>query len=82
MFCGTNDCVTPPADHQIPMYDALAGGWRTRVTITGASHCQFNSYSFLCALGEPCQRRHLPPGAAGYRPVAAGAVGAGGAVFG
>jgi pimeloyl-ACP methyl ester carboxylesterase len=54
LFAGTNDCVTPPEDHQIPMYDALAGGWRTLVTITGASHCQFNAYSFLCALGEWC----------------------------
>lgn len=53
-FAGTNDCVTPPADHQIPMYEALAGGWRTLVTIDGASHCQFNTYSFLCALGEFC----------------------------
>lgn len=54
LFAGTNDCVTPPADHQIPMYEAL-GGWRTLVTITGASHCQFNAYSFLCDLGEFCE---------------------------
>jgi dienelactone hydrolase len=53
MFAGTNDCVTPPADHQIPMYEAL-GGPRTLVTIEGASHCQFNAYSFLCELGEFC----------------------------
>jgi alpha-beta hydrolase superfamily lysophospholipase len=54
LFAGTNDCVTPPPDHQIPMYGALAGGWRTLVTITGASHCQFNAESFLCELGEAC----------------------------
>jgi pimeloyl-ACP methyl ester carboxylesterase len=53
LFAGTADCVTPPADHQIPMFEALTG-WRTLVTLTGASHCQFNSYSFLCALGESC----------------------------
>ena len=53
LFAGTSDCVTPPADHQLPMYEALTG-WRTLVTLTGASHCQFNSYSFLCALGESC----------------------------
>jgi predicted dienelactone hydrolase len=53
LFAGTNDCVTPPADHQVPMYTALAG-WRTLVTINGASHCQFNAYSFLCDLGESC----------------------------
>jgi len=53
LFAGTNDCVTPPATHQIPMYEALTA-WRTLVTIDGASHCQFNSYSFLCDLGESC----------------------------
>jgi len=53
VFAGGNDCVTPPADHQIPMYEALTG-WRTLVTIDGASHCQFNSYSFLCDFGESC----------------------------
>lgn len=53
VFSGTNDCVTPPADHQVPMYEALAG-WRALVTITGASHCQFNASSFLCSLGESC----------------------------
>ncbi|MBM4131860.1 hypothetical protein FJ250_12680 [bacterium] len=53
LFAGTNDCVTPPAWHQIPMYGAL-GGWRALVTITGASHCQFNAYDFLCDLGESC----------------------------
>lgn len=49
-----NDCVTPPEDHQIPMYQALAGGWRTRIELAGAGHCQFNAYSFLCSLGEFC----------------------------
>lgn len=53
-FAGTNDCVTPPADHQIPMYEALAGGWRTLATLDGASHCQFAEYSFICSLGEFC----------------------------
>jgi len=55
IFAGTNDCVTPPEDHQIPMYDALAGGWRTLVTLAGASHCQFAAYSFTCSLGEFCE---------------------------
>jgi hypothetical protein len=54
IFAGGNDCVTPPADHQIPMYQALDDGWRTLVTMDGASHCQWNAYSFICALGESC----------------------------
>jgi hypothetical protein len=55
MFEGTNDCVTPPAQHQIPMYEALAGGFRTLVTIEGASHCQFADPSTVCSLGESCR---------------------------
>jgi len=52
LFLGGNDCVAPPAGHQIPMYDALASGCRTRVTIDGASHCQFAESSWVCELGE------------------------------
>jgi len=52
LFSGSNDCVTPPEDHQIAMYDALASDCRTRITITGASHCQFAEYNFTCSLGE------------------------------
>ncbi len=52
IFAGANDCVTPPADHQIPMYQALAGGWRTLVTVAGASHCQWAASSTICSLGE------------------------------
>jgi len=52
LFSGGNDCVTPPADHQIPMYDALASDCRTRVTIDGASHCQFAESNWACEFGE------------------------------
>lgn len=52
MFAGGNDCVTPPATHQIPMYQALPDGWRTLITLGGASHCQFAAYSWTCSLGE------------------------------
>lgn len=52
IFAGGNDCVTPPSGHQIPMYEALAGGWRTLVTVTGASHCQWAAPSTICSLGE------------------------------
>jgi alpha-beta hydrolase superfamily lysophospholipase len=54
LFAGQNDCVTPPPDHQIPMYDALASNWRTLVTLAGASHCQFAASNFACSLGEAC----------------------------
>ncbi|MBD3366901.1 MAG: T9SS type A sorting domain-containing protein [Candidatus Eisenbacteria bacterium] len=52
VFSGSVDCVTPPPDHQIPMYDALASDVKTRVTIGGASHCQFAEQNGLCELGE------------------------------
>jgi hypothetical protein len=56
VFSGANDCVTPAADHQIPMYDSLASACKTFISINGASHCQFANSNFLCSTGEAtCQ---------------------------
>jgi pimeloyl-ACP methyl ester carboxylesterase len=52
LFAGTEDCVTPPEDHQIPMYNALASDCKTYISINGASHCQFAQNAFICTLGE------------------------------
>ena len=52
LFSGSNDCVTPPADHQVPMYEALSSDCRTRISLTGASHCQFAEQNGICSLGE------------------------------
>jgi len=52
IFAGELDCVTPPPDHQLPMYANLGSACRTLVTVLGASHCQFAAYSFTCSLGE------------------------------
>jgi hypothetical protein len=52
LFAGSNDCVTPPPQHQIPIYNALASECKAIVTITGASHCQFAQSDFYCNLGE------------------------------
>jgi hypothetical protein len=52
LFSGSADCVAPSADHQIPMYDALASWCKTHVTFEGASHCQFAESNFFCNLGE------------------------------
>lgn len=52
MFAGSLDCVTPPGNHQIPIYDNLGSECRTLITLTGASHCQFAEYNFYCSLGE------------------------------
>ena len=51
-IAGANDCVAPPVQHQLPMYDALASTCKTYVTITGGSHCQFANANTNCSLGE------------------------------
>jgi pimeloyl-ACP methyl ester carboxylesterase len=52
VISGANDCITPPNQHQVPMYDALASTCKMLVTIDGASHCQFAGESTQCDLGE------------------------------
>lgn len=51
VIAGANDCVTPIAAHQGPMYDALTT-CRAFINITGASHCQFAQSNFNCNFGE------------------------------
>lgn len=48
---GSNDCITPLADHQLPMYNAGIN-CRYLVTITDATHCQFANSNFACETGE------------------------------
>jgi dienelactone hydrolase len=52
VLSGGNDCVTPPTQHQIPMYDSLISACKSFVSITGGSHCQFANYNFNCYFGE------------------------------
>ncbi len=52
VISGSLDGVTPPAEHQIPIYQALASTCKTYVSITGGSHCQFAMYNLNCSLGE------------------------------
>ena len=52
VIAGANDCVAPPRNHQIPMYDSLASECKTYVSIIGANHCQFASNNFNCSFGE------------------------------
>lgn len=52
VFAGQNDCVTPPAQHQIPLYNALPTGKKIMITINGGGHCYFADYNFFCSLGE------------------------------
>jgi len=52
LFSGSGDCVTPPADHQEPMYDSLASACKTWINNTGGGHCYFANENFLCTFGE------------------------------
>jgi len=52
MFLGVNDGVTPPADHQLPMYNALGTSCKTLVKINGGGHCYFGDPNSACSTGE------------------------------
>jgi pimeloyl-ACP methyl ester carboxylesterase len=52
VFSGSNDCVTPPPNHQVPMFSNLASDCKTYISITGGGHCYFANYNFNCAFGE------------------------------
>jgi len=52
VIAAANDCVAPPAQHQVPMYESLSSLCKTFVSITGGSHCQFADYNLFCSIGE------------------------------
>lgn len=52
IFSGINDCVAPPVDHQIPMFEASASSCKSYLGIIGGDHCQFASPNFNCTLGQ------------------------------
>ncbi|MBK8845764.1 MAG: T9SS type A sorting domain-containing protein [Bacteroidetes bacterium] len=56
IISGENDCVTPPATNQIPMYNALTSPCKTYVEIKGGDHCKMANGNFFCELGQSsCQ---------------------------
>lgn len=52
IFAGSLDCVTPPAQHQLPIYQALQSLSKTYISIVGGSHCQMAALNTLCNFGE------------------------------
>jgi hypothetical protein len=57
VFAAEEDCVTPPPQHQVPMYNALASDCKVYISIIGGGHCYFGDYNFLCSIGETsCQQ--------------------------
>ncbi len=51
-IAGVNDCVTPPASNQLPMFNALQSSCKNYLGITGGSHCQMANSNFFCSVGE------------------------------
>ncbi|MCZ4407669.1 hypothetical protein O3Q51_02530 [Cryomorphaceae bacterium 1068] len=57
VIAAEEDCVTPVASNQSPIFENLPSGEKALVTIDNASHCNFTDGSAsLCYLGEvfPC----------------------------
>jgi len=50
-IAGSLDCVAPPANHQLLMYNA-APTYKAYLEIIDGSHCQFANSPFLCTLAE------------------------------
>lgn len=52
VFSGSNDGVTPAADHHTPMYNNLASSCKTFINILGGGHCYYANTNFNCDFGE------------------------------
>jgi hypothetical protein len=53
VIAGGNDCVTPPQNHQLPIYNAIANSpCKSYVSINGGSHCQMANFNFTCNIGD------------------------------
>lgn len=52
ILAGSADPVTPPDDHQIPIYNTLNSSCKALVTITGGGHCYFANSGSPCEIGE------------------------------
>jgi pimeloyl-ACP methyl ester carboxylesterase len=52
VIAGQNDCVTPPATNQLPMYDATPATCKHYISITGGSHCLMAETNTACSFGE------------------------------
>jgi dienelactone hydrolase len=52
VFSGEKDGVTPPAEHHLPIYNALSSDCKTFINIKGGAHCYFANSNFNCDFGE------------------------------
>ena len=52
ILSGSQDGVTIPDDHHLPMYESLASDCKTFISISGGGHCYFANPNFNCDFGE------------------------------
>lgn len=52
IFSGSQDGVTPAADHHTPIYQGLNSSCKTFVSILGGGHCYYANTNFNCDFGE------------------------------
>jgi pimeloyl-ACP methyl ester carboxylesterase len=52
IFSGSQDGVTPPGDHHLPIYSGLGSNCKLFVNIEGGAHCYFANTNFNCDFGE------------------------------
>lgn len=52
IFSSTGDEVTPPAEHQIPIFEALNSSCKYLFSIIGGAHCYYANTNTACDTGE------------------------------
>ncbi|MCS7161818.1 MAG: dienelactone hydrolase family protein [Bacteroidia bacterium] len=52
IIAGSGDSVTPPSQHQLPIYNNLAAACKAYVSLTGGGHCYFANPDAACDFGE------------------------------
>ena len=48
ILSGSQDGVTPPSVHHLPIYNNLASNYKTFISISGGAHCYFGNSNFVC----------------------------------
>lgn len=52
VFSGSDDYITPPEKHQLPIYESLQSSQKVYISILGGSHCQMAVENRLCNFAE------------------------------
>jgi len=52
IFAGSNDCITPPEKHQLPVYNSSASPDKIYILIKGGTHCQMGVSHPKCSSAE------------------------------